>query len=67
MARKVEFDFNAIAVLGLKFDLPRGGAAKIASNAGLGSERNENLISEGMNARYIIFFMSCNRSCQDRY
>lgn len=63
MARKVEFDFNAIAVLGLKFDLPRGGAAKIASNAGLGSERNENLISEGINARYIIFLMLCNRSC----
>ena len=56
MARKVEFDFNSIAVLGFKFDLPKGGAAKIASNAGLGSERNENLITEG---NYDFLSMFC--------
>ena len=30
-ARKLEFDFDAIAVAGLKFNLPKGGAAKIGS------------------------------------
>lgn len=44
-ARKLEFDFDRIAVLGLgPFDLPKGGAAKIGSSTGLGSESNEDLI-----------------------
>ena len=30
-ARKLEFDFDAIAVAGIKFNLPKGGAAKIGS------------------------------------
>ena len=59
MARKVEFDFNSIAVLGFKFDLPKGGAAKIASNAGLGSERNENLITEGTFDEIHLSYRSC--------
>jgi hypothetical protein len=49
MARKVEFDFDAISVLGLKFNLPKGGAAKIGSSTGLGSDNNENLIDKGNN------------------
>ena len=48
MARKVEFDFDAIAVLGLKFDLPKGGAAKIGSSTGLGSDNNEKLVEKGI-------------------
>jgi hypothetical protein len=47
MARKVEFDFDAISVLGLKFNLPKGGAAKIGSSTGLGSDNNEKLIDKG--------------------
>lgn len=37
-ARKLEFDFDEIAVLGLRFSLPKGGAAKIGSSTGLGAE-----------------------------
>ena len=46
-ARKVEFDFDAIQVLGLKFDLPKGGAAKIGAKSGLGSDSNEDLVEKG--------------------
>jgi hypothetical protein len=46
-ARKVEFDFTAIAVLGLKFDLPKGGAAEIGAATGLGSENNKELVNKG--------------------
>eukprot|EP01036_Dinobryon_divergens_P024468 gene24468-32919_t len=37
-ARKLEFDFDEIAVVGLRFSLPKGGAAKIGSSTGLGAE-----------------------------
>jgi hypothetical protein len=47
-ARKVEFDFDRIALFGesLSFDLPKGGAAKIGSSTGLGSENNVELITK---------------------
>ena len=54
MARKVEFDFYAIAVLGLKFDLPKGGAAKIGSSTGLGSDNNEKLVEKGSTDNFNI-------------
>lgn len=46
-SRKVEFDFTAIRLLGFKIDLPKGGAAKIGSTTGLGSENNEDLVQKG--------------------
>ena len=44
--RKVEFDFDAISILGLKFNLPSGGAAKIGQQTGLGSENNVALVKD---------------------
>ena len=39
--RRVEFDFDRIALLGFgRIDLPTGGAAKIGASTGLGSEGN---------------------------
>eukprot|EP00798_Chlamydomonas_sp_ICE-L_P003871 gene3871-13935_t len=38
--RKLEFDFDAIAVFGLRFNLPKGGAAKIGASTGLGADSN---------------------------
>ena len=46
-SRKLEFDFDQIELLGLKFNLPSGGAAKIGQSTGLGSENNEQLITTG--------------------
>ena len=46
-ARKLEFDFDQISVFGFKFDLPNGGAAKIGSASGLGSENNVELKKRG--------------------
>ena len=46
-ARKLEFDFDAIVVLGVKFNLPKGGAAKIGSSTGLGSDNNVELVEKG--------------------
>ena len=40
-ARKLEFDFDEIAVLGLRLTLPKGGAAKIGSSTGLGAEKQQ--------------------------
>lgn len=48
--RRLEFDFDAISVLGLKFDLPKGGAAKIGSSSGLGSKNNVKLAEAGKKA-----------------
>ena len=45
--RRLVFDFDQIAVLGLKFDLPKGGAAKIGGSTGLGSKENTNLVKQG--------------------
>jgi hypothetical protein len=60
MARKVEFDFDAISVLGLKFNLPKGGAAKIGSSTGLGSDNNEKLIDKGnyMTKKTLCFYQN---------
>lgn len=44
--RKLEFDFDQIGLLGLKIDLPKGGAAKIGSSTGLGSENNVEMIEK---------------------
>ena len=38
--RKLEFDFDEIALLGLRLRLPKGGAASIGASTGLGSESN---------------------------
>lgn len=48
-SRKLEFDFDEISVLGLKFQLPKGGAAKIGSSTGLGSENNTKIRSPFFN------------------
>lgn len=45
--RKLVFDFDQIAVFGIKFNLPKGGAAKIGSSTGLGSENNVELAEQG--------------------
>jgi len=39
-SRKLEFDFDEISIAGLRFQLPSGGARKIGSSTGLGSENN---------------------------
>jgi hypothetical protein len=38
-ARRLEFDFDEMSVLGLRFKLPKGGAAKIGRSTGLGAEK----------------------------
>ena len=44
--RKVEFDFDEIAIFGFRFGLPSGGAAKIGQSTGLGSESNLELLKQ---------------------
>ena len=43
-SRKLEFDFDKIAVLGFEINLGKGKAAELGSASGLGSKNNENLI-----------------------
>lgn len=38
--RRLEFDFDELAVLGFRFTLPKGGAAEIGASTGLGSKGN---------------------------
>ena len=45
--RRLVFDFDQISVLGLKFNLPKGGAAQIGGSTGLGSKENTNLVKQG--------------------
>lgn len=45
--RKLIFDFDQIQVFGIKFDLPKGGAAKIGQTTGLGSENNVEQVNQG--------------------
>ena len=45
--RKLLFDFDEIAVLGIRVTLPKGGAAKIGASTGLGSENNIKLEAAG--------------------
>ena len=42
----LEFDFDQISILGFKINLPKGGAAKIGSSTGLGSENNVEMIKK---------------------
>jgi len=44
--RKVEFDFDQIAVLGFKIDLGKGKAAELGAASGLGSDKNTKLIAK---------------------
>lgn len=45
--RKVEFDFDQIAVFNFgRIDLPKGGAAKIGASTGLGSENNVDMVEK---------------------
>ncbi len=48
--RRLEFDFDSIAVLGFKIDLPKGGAEKIGASTGLGSEGNVKRAKSGKKA-----------------
>ena len=46
--RRVEFDFDRIAVLGLPaFDLPKGGAEELGAATGLGAKSNVKRAEEG--------------------
>jgi hypothetical protein len=46
--RRLEFDFDRIALLGaFKFDLPKGGAAELGAKSGLGSKGNTELQKAG--------------------
>jgi hypothetical protein len=45
--RKIEFDFDEIALFGFKINLGKGGAAKIGQQTGLGSEGNVELAKKG--------------------
>lgn len=58
--RKVEFDFNIIQFLGIRFNLPSGGAAKIGQSTGLGSESNINLIKK--NKKPFFNWISANEN-----
>jgi hypothetical protein len=48
--RRLEFDFDRIAIFGLAFDLPKGGAEKIGASTGLGSENNVERAKTGKKA-----------------
>jgi len=39
-SRKLTFDFDEIALFGLKFRLPKGGAAELGAASGLGAKSN---------------------------
>lgn len=48
--RRLEFDFDAISVLGIKFDLPKGGAEELGAATGLGAKSNVKRAEEGKKA-----------------
>jgi len=48
--RRLEFDFSSIAVLGFKFDLPKGGAEELGAATGLGSKSNVENAKKGKKA-----------------
>ena len=48
--RRLEFDFDKIAVVGIEFDLPKGGAEKIGASTGLGAENNVKRAEQGKKA-----------------
>ena len=43
-SRKLEFDFDAISLLGFKINLPKGKAAELGSATGLGSSNNVDMV-----------------------
>jgi light-harvesting complex II chlorophyll a/b binding protein 4 len=45
--RRLEFDFDSIAVAGLKFDLPKGKAEEFGAATGLGSSNNVEMAKKG--------------------
>ena len=49
--RRLEFDFDAIAVLGIKFDLPKGGAEELGAATGLGAKSNVKRAEQGKKVR----------------
>jgi hypothetical protein len=48
--RRLEFDFDEIAVLGFRIQLPKGGAAEIGASTGLGSKGNVQRAQSGKKA-----------------
>ena len=54
--RRLEFDFDQIALLGLTFDLPKGGAEGLGAASGLGSKNNVKLAKEGKKAFFNWIF-----------
>ena len=48
--RKLEFDFDSIAVFGFKFDLPKGGAEELGAKTGLGAKSNVDNAKKGKKA-----------------
>ena len=48
--RRLEFDFDAIAVFGFKFDLPKGGAEELGAATGLGAKNNVQRAKSGKKA-----------------
>ena len=52
--RRLEFDFDAIAVLGFKFDLPKGGAEELGAATGLGAKNNVNRAKSGKKAFFNV-------------
>ena len=48
--RRLEFDFDAIAIFGFKIDLPKGGAEQIGAATGLGAENNVKRAESGKKA-----------------
>ena len=51
--RRLEFDFDSIAVLGFKFDLPTGGAEELGAATGLGSKNNVQRSKKGKKAFFV--------------
>ena len=48
--RRLEFDFDRIAVLGLGIDLPKGGAEELGAATGLGAKNNVKRAEQGKKA-----------------
>ena len=48
--RRLEFDFDAISLLGFKIDLPKGGAEELGAATGLGAKNNVQRAKSGKKA-----------------
>ena len=56
---------QAIALLGLRFNLPKGGAAKIGASTGLGAEKNVQLAKQARVRQALIVGMQiATLACQ---